>query len=143
MSKHVLDAMLTDVTTFKTYKLSEVTGHVVETQIYRFCGFILMNPDSYAKLPDDLKQIMDEHSGRATSYACGDAWEAGAEEGIALYKEAGATTSTFSDADLAKIGDAAAVARDKWISDMDGMGYEGQAVYDKYVELLAAINGTA
>jgi TRAP-type C4-dicarboxylate transport system substrate-binding protein len=140
LSKNVLDGMLTDLTTFKTWKHDEVTGHVVESQIYRFCAFLLMNPDAYAKLPDDLKAVLDSFSGREAAYGFGDAFTAGAEEGIALYKAAGATTSEFSEEDLAKIDAAAQVVNDQWIADMDAAGYDGQAVLDTYNELLEAIN---
>jgi TRAP-type C4-dicarboxylate transport system substrate-binding protein len=140
MNKNVLDAMLTDVTTFKTYKLSEVTSHVVETSIYRFSGFIIMNEDSYNELPDDLKAIMDKYSGREESYKFGDAWTAGVDAGIKAYTDAGVTTSKFSDADIAKIKDAAQVAAERWISDIDAKGLDGQNIYDTYVNTLAEIN---
>jgi TRAP-type C4-dicarboxylate transport system substrate-binding protein len=140
MNKNVLDAMLTDITTFKTYKLSEVTSHVVETSVYRFSGFISMNEDSYNELPDDLKAIMDKYSGREESYLFGDAWAEGVDTGIKAYTDAGVTTSVFSDADIIKIKDAAQAASDKWIADMDGKGLDGKNLYDTYVSTLAEIN---
>ncbi|MDR2771079.1 MAG: TRAP transporter substrate-binding protein [Clostridiales Family XIII bacterium] len=140
LSKNVLDGMLSDLTTYKTWKLDEVTGHVVESQIYRFCAFLLMNPDAYAKLPDDLKAVLDSFSGREAAYGFGDAFTTGAETGIELYRAAGATTSEFSEEDLAKIDAAAQVVNDQWITDMDAAGYDGQAVLDTYNELLANIN---
>jgi TRAP-type C4-dicarboxylate transport system substrate-binding protein len=140
LSKNVLDGMLTDLTTFKTWKHDEVTGHVVETQIYRFCAFLLMNPDAYNKLPGDLQAVLDSLSGRETAYGFGDAFTEGAQVGIDLYRAAGATTSEFSEADIAKIDAAAQVVNDQWIKDMNAAGYDGQAVLDKYNELLAEIN---
>jgi TRAP-type C4-dicarboxylate transport system substrate-binding protein len=140
LSKNVLDGMLSDLTTYKTWKLDEVTGHVVESQIYRFCAFLLMNPDAYNKLPDDLKAILDSFSGREAAYGFSDAWTAGAEEGISLYRAAGATTSEFSQEDMDKIADAAQAVNDQWLKDMDAAGYNGQEVLDTYNELLAKIN---
>ncbi|MDR2354816.1 MAG: TRAP transporter substrate-binding protein [Clostridiales Family XIII bacterium] len=143
LSKRVLDGMLTDITTFRTYKLSEVTGSVVETQIYRFCAFVLMRPEAYDSLPDDLKKVMDDMSGREASYAFSDAWTADVDEGIKLYREAGAKTSAFTDAEIDTIHRAAEAVNAQWISDMDKVGYDGQGILDTYVELLEKINSNA
>jgi TRAP-type C4-dicarboxylate transport system substrate-binding protein len=140
LSKNVLDGMLSDLTVYKTWKLDEVTGHVVESQIYRFCGFLLMNPDAYSSLPDDLKEILDSFSGREASYVFGEAFSDGAKAGIELYRAAGATTAEFSEEDMAKIHAAAQAVNDQWIKDMDAAGYNGQEVLDTYNELLAKIN---
>jgi TRAP-type C4-dicarboxylate transport system substrate-binding protein len=141
LSKRVLDGMLTDITTFKTYKLSEVTGSVVETQIYRFCAFVIMRPAAYDALPDDLKKIIDDFSGREMSQSFSDAWTETVEEGIQLYTDAGAKTYAFTDAEMNQIKAAAGVVNAQWVKDMDAAGYEGQAILDKYVELLKQING--
>jgi TRAP-type C4-dicarboxylate transport system substrate-binding protein len=140
LSKHVLDGMLTDITTFRTYKLSEVTGSVVETQIYRFCAFVLMRPAAYDSLPDDLKKVMDDLSGREMSYRFSDAWTDDVEAGIALYRDAGAKTYEFTDNEIAEIYKAAGVVNDQWISDMNGMGYDGRSILDTYNDLLEKIN---
>jgi TRAP-type C4-dicarboxylate transport system substrate-binding protein len=143
LSKHVLDGMLTDITTFRTYKLSEVTGSVVETQIYRFCAFVIMRPEAYNSLPDDLKQVMDDLSGREMSYRFSDAWTDDVEAGIALYREAGAKTYAFTDDEFATILEAAGAVNDQWVSAMNDMGYEGQNILNTYNELLENINANA
>jgi TRAP-type C4-dicarboxylate transport system substrate-binding protein len=143
LSKHVLDGMLTDITTFRTYKLSEVTGSVVETQIYRFCAFVIMRPEAYNSLPDDLKKVMDDMSGREMSQRYSEAWTADVEAGIALYRDAGAKTYAFTDAEFDTILKAAEVVNERWIADMNDNGYDGQAILDTYTEMLAKINGNA
>jgi TRAP-type C4-dicarboxylate transport system substrate-binding protein len=137
LSKNVIDAHLSDLTVYKSWNLAEVTGHVVESSIYRFSAFMLMNKEAYASLPDDLKAVMDENSGINLAYGLGDAFEAGAQEGIELYKAAGATTSAFSDADMKVIEAAGEQVQEIWVSDMNGNGYDGQAILDTYKSILA------
>jgi TRAP-type C4-dicarboxylate transport system substrate-binding protein len=82
-------------------------------------AFLLMNPDAYATLPDDLKEIFDELSKKdVLAYGLGEA----SEEASGSVGEA---APAFSDADRAA-----------WFKKMKTIGYDGQTVLDAYTGIL-------
>ena len=141
LSNDLIDGHLSDASVYNTWKVNEVTGHVIETPIYRFSAFLLMNPNAYNSLPDDLRAILDEQSSKEIlAYGLGQAFEEGALNGLDFYKDEGGSTSTLSDADLELIKEASEKVNAKWIKDMDAAGYDGRAVFDRYSEILAKLN---
>ncbi|MDR0851302.1 MAG: hypothetical protein LBN36_02290 [Clostridiales Family XIII bacterium] len=92
---------------------------------YAYSAFVLMNPDAYGALPDDLKEIFDAYCDKKIlAYGLG---EATAEEAAFI---PGTPAPSFSDA-----------AFEKWIKEMADSGYDGQVLLDTYIRILAELNG--
>jgi TRAP-type C4-dicarboxylate transport system substrate-binding protein len=141
LSQGEIDGHFSDLTVYGTWELSELTGNIIESPIYRFTAFLLMNPESYAELPDELRSIIDEYSKKELlAYGLGQAFDEASQSGIELCKEAGALVMTLSEEDTALVATAAEIVEKKWIEDMNSAGYDGQAVFDVYKSMLASHN---
>ena len=98
-----------------------------------------MNKDRYESLPDDLRQVIDDHSGMAAAEWVGRAWEEDFEErGRAALAEAGVTQITLSEAEGAKFDAAAEEVVQRWIEEAESKGLDGQALVDRAREAVKA-----
>ena len=67
LQHHAADGVIIGWLGLVGFKLHEVTDHHLVVGLGSGGGFILMNQDSYAKLPAKAKQAIDKHSGYAAS----------------------------------------------------------------------------
>ncbi len=146
VSKGVVDGYVLPWEIIPTLKLHEMTKFHSETDpdspaLYTTVFMIAMNKASYEKLPDDLKKIIDEHSGAELSASIGRAWDESAVVGREKVVAYGKTEFTMIPAsELAgwrKLGDKLAAS---WVKDMNGKGYDGQAMLDGAKALIAQEN---
>lgn len=65
MAKGVIDGVNTPFETLKTFRFAEVVGYTTASwqtgNVYTF--YVVMNKNSYQKLPPDIKEILDELAG--------------------------------------------------------------------------------
>ncbi len=96
-----------------------------------------MNKNTYDRLPDDLKAIIDANSGADASAWAGRAMDKGDEAGEALVAGTDNAIHTLDDADVAKlraIGDAQTAA---WIEEVTAKGLDGAGMVALAQELVA------
>jgi TRAP-type C4-dicarboxylate transport system substrate-binding protein len=96
-----------------------------------------MNKNSYDKLPDDLKAIIDANSGLETSAWAGSAMDQGDDVGENIVMEHGNEIVTMDDettAALRKIGDELTA---EWAAEMEGKGLPGNAMVEDAMALVA------
>ena len=89
----------------------------------------LMNKNSYAKLPPDLKKIIDANSGRNIALAAGKNWveiEARGEKVMRSKKKN--RFETISPAETAKIKEASKPVYDRFLAEMKRLGFDGEAM---------------
>lgn len=142
LSKGVVDSVMIPFEVTLPLKVNElvnyhtILGGDVE-RINTSTFIIAMNKDSYAKLPDDLKKVIDDNSGAALSDWLAEIWDAAELPGIAKAKESGEVI-TMSEAEVAKLR--AKIEQpviDRWVGEMKAKGVDGQALVDEARALIA------
>ncbi len=96
-----------------------------------------MNKDSYGKLPDDLKAIIDDNSGLEASGWAGRAMDEGDVRSLDITKATDNTIHNLSDAETSKLKEIGDKLAADWIAEMDSKGLPGQAMYDDAVKMMA------
>ncbi|AAV94043.1 TRAP transporter substrate-binding protein [Ruegeria pomeroyi] len=126
----------------KGFKLTEVAQNVYEMPggLYRGSFAFIMNEDSFADLPEDIQQALeDKVFGEPLSREIGKIWdeidaigrtETEATEGNAI--------NAASAADLEKFAAIAADVREKVIAEVAAAGIDAQAAYDLIKSEMAA-----
>ena len=115
---------------------SELEGRQPRLNTSVFC--LLMNPNSYAKLPPDMKKVIDSHSGRNIAKQAGENWAR--IEGPAKKVMAANAKNQFHvipAAEVAKFAAAAKPAKDRWIAEMKKKGLNGAAMLKEAEQLVA------
>lgn len=98
----------------------------------------LMNKKSYAKLPGDLKKIIDAHSGRNIAEATGKNWQAIEAPGLAVMKSKKKNKfSTLSATESDKIRIATAIVFDQFKAEMKKLNIDGQELIDDARSMIA------
>jgi TRAP-type C4-dicarboxylate transport system substrate-binding protein len=142
LSKGVVDSVLIPFEVTLPLKVNElvdyhtVLGGDVE-RINTSTFIIAMNKDSYAKLPADLKKVIDDNSGIAISEWLASVWDAAEVPGIAKAKESGEII-TMAPAEVAKLR--AKVEQpviDRWVGEMKAKGVDGAALVAEARALIA------
>ena len=100
----------------------------------------LMNKNSYAKLPPDLKKIIDANSGRNIARAAGQNWEDIEKKGEAVMRSKSKNKfETINPQESAKIREAVKPVYSRFLAEMKNLGADGdkmladaRAMIDKY-----------
>jgi TRAP-type C4-dicarboxylate transport system substrate-binding protein len=95
------------------------------TNVFTF----LMNKDSYAKLPPDLKKVIDDNSGRNIAKWAGQNWAEIEIPGMKVMQSKPKNKfHTISLAEGDKMKKAAQPVFDRWYAEMKGIGIDGEAM---------------
>ena len=114
---------------------TEFSGlHGLYTQTF---GFV-MNKQSYERLPDDLKAVIDANSGLELSRSFGRIMDEGDIVGREIAEDLGNTIIVLDEAETARWRAAAQPTIDKWIAEMDAAGNDGVALYAAALAALTA-----
>ena len=138
LSKKTVDAGRVPFEVAVPLGLAELTTSSVELdQGARFgtsTFLFAMNKDRYDSLPDDLKQIIDDHSGVELATSIGEAWNAQEPIGKQRALDAG-NTVTALDAEATAAFDAPfeAVAQ-RWVAEVTGVGIDGADLLTRATE---------
>jgi TRAP-type C4-dicarboxylate transport system substrate-binding protein len=140
LSKGVIDATMLPWEVTGALKTSElVTNHTEFTgkALYTGAFLIAMNKDKYEALPDDLKAIIDANSGAEFSAMAGKfAGEADAKaRQIAV--DLGNSITVLDAAQSAEWEAAAKPTYDTWLAEAAAAGFDGQALLNDAMGLLA------
>ncbi len=106
---------------------SEVSGDKAMYNTFFIWG---MNKDSYTKLPDDLKKVIDDNTGLEASAWAGRAMDQGDATMKQIVSGTDNTIVTMSDEATAEIKKIADGQIAEWVKSMDANGLPGQAMLD-------------
>lgn len=98
---------------------------------------MLMNKESYAKLPPDLKKVIDANSGEQLAKEFGRRWEHDDKPGIAKAKKLGHPIIEVSQEEQARWRKVTEPVYQKWIKTMDGKGLPGKEMVTAAQALVA------
>ncbi len=133
LSSSSLDGIITDWHAISSFKLDDAIEYYMDENVGVSTYFLLMNKDSYEKLPDVLQKIIDDKSSEAIQYT--DAWD-DVESDIKAQVEEEGKLYTLSDDARADLEDVAQETIDQWIEKTSKLGFDGQAMYDAAVECI-------
>lgn len=108
-----------------------------ETTLHEPLFALLMNKQSYDKLPADLKKVIDDNSGEWLAKEFGRRWERDDMPGRAKAKELGHTLISVPESEQDKWREATQPVYDDWIKSMDEKGLPGRKMVEDAGQLVA------
>jgi TRAP-type C4-dicarboxylate transport system substrate-binding protein len=129
MAKGVIDGVNTPFETLKTFRFAEVVGYTTASwhtgNVYYF--YVVMNKNSYKKLPPDIKEIFDKLCGEYKElYAL--FWNSIDFAGKDFAKQKGVEIIELPDYEAARWVKAAAPVIEDYVKEMVGKGYSEEEV---------------
>jgi len=114
-----------------------ITNHTVIEEgpaLYTATFILAMNIDAYDDMPDDLRAILDEQTGKTLSETAGNVMRN--RDQIGRDAAAGNTFIELDEAELARWVEAAAPVYDRWVERANDAGFDGQAAIDQAIALI-------
>ncbi|MDX1656513.1 MAG: C4-dicarboxylate ABC transporter, partial [Candidatus Competibacteraceae bacterium] len=115
-------------------RIHEVTDHHTQFDgpgIYTLVFLFGMNQDRYRSLPEDLRTIIDRHSGMNIAAKVGRMWDEAEDLGRALAVEQGNTITTLSPQETERWRQASRPVVEAWVAEMDRRGLDGEALLEE------------
>lgn len=140
LSKGVITATTVPWEVVPAFKIQQIvknhTGFSGEKGLYtQLFGFV-MNKDSYEKLPDNLKKVIDDNSGLETAAMFGRVMDSSDTVGLGLAQKAKNNIITLDEAETARWKEAAAGVRDAWFAEVAKKDIDGPALADAAAKLV-------
>lgn len=137
LSRGVVDGTLIPFEVVSPLRINELTPYHTETGIYTATFLFAMNKDRYESLPDDLKAVIDRNSGAALAQKIGAVWDKAEHKGIDEAKALGHEFYTVEGEELARWKETVQPVIDGWIERTNKAGYDGAALYQEALDLVA------
>ena len=141
LAKKVVDGALIPFEIIPPLKIHEQTQYQIEGPGGKRLGTtsfsVIINEDRWNGLPDDIRKIFEDASGRDWHAKVGDIWDGAEAFGIKLATDSGNEHVQLSDEEWAAFEAAVGPVVDRWIAEMNEKGIDGQALYDQAVELVS------
>lgn len=127
-----IDGALAPFEVAPSLNLQQITKHSAEGPDKRRFGtsvfLFAMNRDRYDSLPEDLRAVIDAHSGAAIAAEAGATWDGVERRGEAIFAEAGAPLSALEAEAMAAFDVAAEAVTARWIAEATAAGVDGAAL---------------
>lgn len=144
LSRGVIDAALVPWEVIPSTRAHEMTRFhaepASEAALVSATMIFVMNERKYNSLPADLKQIIDNNSGRETSAWVSAEFEAANAAGRNAALNRGNEVYSIPASEMQRWIDATQSVKQGWIDEMNKRGANGQALYDRAVELINQYN---
>lgn len=141
LSKKTVDAGLVPFEVAIPLGLAQLTTASVELdqgQRFGTSTFLFaMNKNSYNSLPDDLKKIIDDHSGVGLAEDMGKVWDNIEPKGKKLAVDAGNSVTALSAEETAKFNAAFDSVSDRWVKEATSAGIDGASLIKKARDAVA------
>ncbi|WP_111415047.1 TRAP transporter substrate-binding protein [Billgrantia lactosivorans] len=98
MQRGVVDGLSFNWEGMKTFRLNELAGYHTEVPLYDLSLFATMNQRTYDSLPEDLQQVIDDHSGMEWSLRAAEVYDELIRQGREDAEEAGHEFLVIDDA---------------------------------------------
>lgn len=113
------------------------TGFTGSKGLYTQTFAVAMNKNAYAKLPADLKKVIDANSGDVAAALFGRAMDKGDALGLSLAQKAGNNIIQLDAAETARWQKAAAGTREFWLKEVAAKGIDGAKLAAEAAALIA------
>ncbi len=135
LSKGTIDGCVIPWEVVPAVKVNELTKFHSEfpassPALYTTTFVMAMNKAKYEGLAPDLKKVIDNNSGLATSAWLGKTQQGNDPKGRKSATDRNNTLYTFTDAQTAEFVKLSSRIDDEWVADMDKRGYKGKVLLD-------------
>ena len=137
MMRNVVDGAVTPWSIALAIRTVDVARYHTETTLHGPVLALLMNKNSYARLPAKAKAAVDANSGEWLAQEFGRRWEADDKRGYDKAKKLGHEIIRIPDAEEARWRKAAQPAYDGWIKEMNDRGLPGRQMVEDAERLVA------
>ena len=140
LSKGVIDGTTIPWEVTKSLKVPELVENHTEftgPMMYTVTFVLAMNKDKYAALPDDLKAVVDKHSGLEFSAFAGEVMQAYDDPAREIALDRGNNVVTLDAEQSGAWAEAAQPVYEAWLAEMAERGIDGQALIDRATSLMA------
>jgi TRAP-type C4-dicarboxylate transport system substrate-binding protein len=142
LSKSVIDGSVVPWEVTPAIKIAELapnhTGFSGPNGLYTGTFVFAMNKDSYDAMPDDLKKVIDDNSGKELARLFGQAMDAGDIRGKEIAEKSGNKIINLDETETARWKAAGEAVTKAWIAEMDGKGLDGTMLYNDALSLIQA-----
>jgi TRAP-type C4-dicarboxylate transport system substrate-binding protein len=139
LQRGVVDGMAFPWSPTGSFKLTDVVNTHTNMPFYSSALVVTMNKDKYADLPDDLKKIMDDNTGKVMSDIAANVFDTEAAKYSSEAKARGDVMIDIPDPlNDPKWSIPLEAGTKKYLADVSAMGLDAQAVYAKAKEASAA-----
>ncbi len=136
ISRGVVDGAALPWTITRPIRLHEVTNFHTVLDFYASVFALVMNNRSWDGLPAELQQAINDASTVDFVRELGVLWDSDEQQGYDLAVAAGNEIIEVSEAERDRFRDACQPVTQAWIDNVNGMGLDGQAMYDEAVSLI-------
>jgi TRAP-type C4-dicarboxylate transport system substrate-binding protein len=147
LSKGVIDAAVVPWEVTTPLRVAELvnthTAFSGNRSLYVTVFIYAMNKAKYDSLPPDLKKVIDDNSGPATSKWAGKTMDDGDAPGLEAAKKRGNAIVVLDAAETARWKKAAEPVYAAWIAEMKAKGIDGQTLINDARALVAKYAGPA
>lgn len=137
LMRNVVDGAVIPWSISLAIRTIDVVKYHAETSLHGPTLALIMNKQSYAKLPADVKKAIDANSGPDMARDFGKRWEADDQPGRAKAVGLGHEVYTISAEEEARWRKASQPAYEAWIKEMEGKGFQGREMVADAERLVA------
>lgn len=137
LARGVVEGVWVQWSAMRPYRLHEVTGFHTEVSLVCRPFVLTMNRARYEGLPDDVRQIVDDTTGRALAQRLGRLWQEDENRVRDLAVQRGHPILGLVQHERARWRTATAPVIDEWVAKVDAMGHDGRALLAEAQRLVA------
>lgn len=135
LERRVIDGIIFDWTGMAAFKLQEQLSYILDCGATTGVSWFAMNKEKWDSFPDDVKAAFNKESGLEGVRKVAAFWDNDTNKlKETVFK---GKVRTLSDEQMALWQQKADTQAQEWIKSMNEKGYDGQAIYSKYKELIA------
>ena len=141
LEKGVLDGYVFEYTGIESFKLPEVTKHYTEVRFYVGPFLVMMNQSKFDSLPEDLRKIIEEESGKATSLELSAAFETDYRASREKIIAGGGNVIAITGDSLAAFQKEPDIYAQKWVEERKTAAFDAQDYLTKLKEAIKKYEG--
>ena len=135
LERGVIDGTLFAMDAVDGFKLAEVTRQQIVGNFYAPMFFLVMNQESWAKLPAEIQKKIEEVSGAFGAAFAGRGWDSAGIRGLNMAKKSGNEVYEVPQSELARWQKSTSSVYDSWVADMQSKNLPGKKVLDELLVL--------
>jgi len=136
MIRDVVNGVITPWAIARAIKVIDASTFHAENTLHGPTLVMIMNKNSYNKLPDVAKKALADNSGPAVARWLGEKWEAADKPGLEHAKKLGHEIITISDEETVRWRKASQPVYDEWIKEVNAKGLDGAKLIDEAERLV-------
>lgn len=128
MSRGVVDGTWIPWTIMRPFRLHEVSKFHTEVHVSAGLFLMTMNKARYAKIPSDLRKLIDDNTGIGLAKRLGKLWQDDEKPGRAIAAKKGQKIFSLSAAEKERWKKTTLPVVDAWIKRVSAKGHDGRAM---------------